>query len=422
MTTLAVRGGPPVRDRAWPDWPVSDEATEKAVIDCLRSGRWALSWRSDGTSSLERRFAQAWARYNDIPYAVSVDHGSSALVLALEALDIGPGDEVVVPTMTWVAPATAVLRVGALPVLADVDGATGCITPDTLRATLSDRTRAVIVVHLNCTVADIDGIVAIARAAGIEVIEDCAQAHGAQWRGLPVGGFGAVGAFSFQNGKVLTSGEGGAAITSDERRYDRLQQLRADSRRYPDEPVRAGDEELVKGGTAMGSNYCMPELCAAVLLDRLPHLDDEHDRRERTARELEAAFADLGSFAPIPLPTAATKRSIFRYGIRFEPGTFGDAPVDRVAEALTAELGLPVFPPDAPLHRSVLFRPETKRRFAAAWSERGRLRSMDRDFAGTERFTESTLLVHHAALLSGSTEATDIATALDKVRRSHHQL
>lgn len=422
MTRLAVRGGTPVRDRAWTRWPVSDEATERAVVDCLRSGRWAISWRSDGTSSLERRFAQAWARYNDVPYCVSVDHGSSAVLLALEALDIGPGDEVVVPTMTWVAPATAVLRVGALPVLADVDGDTGCITPETLRAALSHRTRAVVVVHLNCTVADIDGILAIASAAGVEVIEDCAQAHGAEWRGRPVGGFGAVGAFSFQNGKVLTAGEGGGVVTSDESRYVRLQQLRADSRRYPDEPVIAGQEELVKEGTAMGANYCMPELCAAVLLDRLPRLDEEHDLRERNARELETALEDLGSFSSIPLPMAATKRSIFRYGIRFEPGTFGATPVRRVAEALAAELSLPLYPPDAPLHRSVLFRPETKRRFAAVWSESGRRRSMDRDFAGAKRFSESTLLFHHAALLGGSNEVADIVAALDKVRGSHSQL
>jgi dTDP-4-amino-4,6-dideoxygalactose transaminase len=422
MTKLALRGGTPVRDRAWPDWPVSDEGTEGAVIDCLRSGRWALSWRSDGTSSLERRFAEAWARYNDVPFCVSVDHGSSALLIALEALDIGPGDEVVVPTMTWVAPATAVLRVGALPVLADVDGDTGCITPETLRAALSHRTRAVVVVHLGCTVADIEGILAVASAAGVEVIEDCAQAHGAEWRGRAVGGFGAVGAFSFQNGKVLAAGEGGAVVTSDENRYLRLQQLRADSRRYPDEPVVAGEEELVKEGTVMGANYCMPELCAAVLLDRLPRLNEEHDRRERTAGELETALEDLGPFSSIPLPAAATKRSIFRYGIRFEPGTFGTAPVRRVAEALSAELSMPLYPPDPPLHRSVLFRPETKRRFAVVWSENGRRRSVHRDYAGAERFGESTLLFHHAALLGGSDDVADIVAALDKVRGFHSQL
>ncbi len=422
MKNLAVGGGKPVRDRSWPDWPRFDEATESAVVGCLRSGRWAVSWRSDGTSSLERRFAEAWAGYNNVPYCVSVDHGSSAILVALEALDIGPGDEVIVPTMTWVAPAAAVLRVGALPVLADVDRETGCLTPETLAAAMSHRTRAIIVVHLGCTLADIDGILEVARAAGVEVIEDCAQAHGAQWRGRTVGTFGAAGTFSFQNGKVLASGEGGAVITSDPCLYNRLQQLRADSRRYPDRPVVAGQEELVKQGTVMGANYCMAELCAAVLLDRLPRLDEEHDLRERNATQLEAAFHDLGAFSAIPLPAAATKRSIFRYGIRFRPGTFGAAPIARVAEALTAELGLVIFPHDSPLHRSVLFRPETKRRFAVAWSEEGRRRSIGRDFSGAEDFLKSTLLLHHSALLCGSDDVTDIVAALDKVRRSHCEL
>jgi dTDP-4-amino-4,6-dideoxygalactose transaminase len=324
--------------------------------------------------------------------------------------------------MTWVAPATAVLRAGALPVLADVDSQTGCITPEALRAALSPRTRAVIVVHLGCTVADIEGIVAVANAVGVHVIEDCAQAHGAEWRGRRVGCFGAAGAFSFQNGKVLAAGEGGAVITSDEKLYSRLQQLRADSRRYPDAPVVAGQEELVREGTIMGANYCMPELSAAILLDRLPRLDDEHERRERTALEIESAIRGLGSFSATPRPLGVTKRSIFRYGLRFEPETFGGAPIARVAEALTAELGLRIHPPDPPLHRSLLFRPETKRRFAAIWSEEGRRRSMDRDFAGAERFCATTLQFHHGALLGGPDDAGDIAAALHKVQRWHSEL
>ena len=423
MSTLALHGGPPVRqDRPWPGWPQYDDATERELLAALHSRRWAISWPSDGTWARERRFAAEFARYNDVPYCVSVDHGSSALVVALEALDAGPGDEVIVPAMTWVAPASVVLRVGALPVLADVDPRTGCITAEAVRDALSPKTRAVIAVHLAASVADLDGILAVTAEAGLPLIEDCAQAHGAQWRGRAVGTFGAIGTFSFQNGKVLTGGEGGAVITSDERLYRLAQQLRADSRRYPDQDVPAGQMDLVEDGEVMGGNYCMPELSAALLLDQLPRLDAQHQHREKVARELESGLAGLGGFGPIPMPEQATRRSIYEYGIQFRPGTFGPAPAARVAEALSAELGLNWWPPDAPLYDSKLMHPHTKRRFAAAWTADGRRRAFERDFRGCRQYAETTLLCHHSALLGDTSDADDIVSALEKIRACREEL
>lgn len=423
MSRLAVVGGPPVRaDRDWPAWPQYDEDTEHAVVDAVRARRWTISWPGDGNRSRERRFAEEWAHYTEVPYAVSVDHGSSALVVALEALDVGPGDEVIVPSMTWVAPATAALRVGALPVLADVDPRTGCLTAESVAARLSDRTKAVIVVHLACTVADLDGLLAVTAAAGVPLVEDCAQAHGARWRGRPVGGHGAVGAFSFQVGKVLAAGEGGAVVTSDRGVYERIQQLRADSRRYPDADAAVGEMELVEAGEVMGTNYCMSELSAALLLDQLGRLDEQHRRREKVAGELERGLAELGGFGPVPLPEQADRRSVYEYGIRFERGTFGSAPASRVAEALTAELGITWYPPDPPLHRSLLMRPHTKRRFAAAWTEEGRERAFGDGFPGAEEYAETTVLVHHRALLGDAADAEDVVHALDKIRRQSDQL
>jgi len=424
VSSLAIDGGDPVRQgRAWPAWPRYDEATEQAVVEAIRARRWAVSWPSTGTRSRERQFAEAFARYNEVPYCVSVDHGSSAVLVALEALDVGAGDEVVVPAMTWVAPATAVLRAGALPVLADVDPETGCVTAETIRAALSERTRAIVVVHLGCTVANLDAILALAAEVGVKVVEDCAQAHGARWRGKPVGTHGAVGAFSFQAGKVLAAGEGGAVITSDPEVYRRAQQLRADSRRYPDTDAAPGEMELIEQGDVFGANYCMSELAAAVLLDQLPRLDPDHERREEVAQELERGLAELGGgFGPIPLPPQADKRSVYEYGIRFDPSAFGDAPASRVGAALSAELGIGWFPPDDPLHRSLMLRPETKRRYAAIWTEEGRRRAIDRSFEGCERYCETTLLCHHRVLLGDGTDARDIVRALDKVRTEHEAL
>jgi dTDP-4-amino-4,6-dideoxygalactose transaminase len=417
MSELALLGGPTARTpRPWPRWPQYDERTEASVLAALHSRRWAVSWPSTGRPSREREFAAEFAAYNGVPYAVSVDHGSSALVTALEALDVGPGDEVVVPVMTWVAPVTAVLRVGALPVVVDCDPETGCITAEHIRAALSPRTKAVIVVHLACTLADLDAITALVEETGIQLIEDCAQAHGAEWKGRKVGTFGRLGCFSFQVGKVLASGEGGAVITSDPALYRRAQQLRADSRLYVDGDVPEGGLELDEVGEVMGQNYCLSEIAAGLLLDQLPRLDAQHAHRAKMAAELESGLAALGGLGPIPQPDGATKRSVYEYGIRFAPGTFGTAPVGRVADAVGAELGMALWPPDLPLHRSVMLHPHTKKRFSQIWTAEGRERALGRDYPGAEAYRESTLIFHHQALLGDSSDMADMVAAVAKVR------
>ncbi|MVU78555.1 aminotransferase class I/II-fold pyridoxal phosphate-dependent enzyme [Nocardia sp. ET3-3] len=414
---LAIHGGTPVRGpRPWPVWPQYDARTETELLAALRSSRWSVSWYSPrGEKSRERLFAEAFARYHDAAYGVSVDHGSGALVIALEALGIGPGDEVIVPAMTWVAPATAVLRVGALPVLVDVDPDTGCLTAEHLRAAVSTRTKAVIVVHLACTTADLDALVAATRSAGLALIEDCSQSHGARWAGRTVGTFGDIGVFSLGAAKSLAAGEAGAAITDDPDLYQRMLMLRADSRGYTPEAPGVGEYELVEHGTVMGANYCMSELTAAVLLEQLTRLDDQHTLRETRAKELEAALPDIPGLAPIPVPAPVDRRAIYEYGIRFTPGTFGTATVDQVAAALTAELGTRIYPPRVPLHRSVLLRPHTKPRFAHWWTQAAD-RAAGRPFTGADHYREHTLLMHHSVLLGDRADVEDILTALDKVR------
>ncbi|GHH84737.1 DegT/DnrJ/EryC1/StrS family aminotransferase [Streptomyces capitiformicae] len=424
MERLAIRGGQPVRAQgAWPVWPQFDEGTRAALLDAVESSRWTVSWPSRlGRPALERTFAEQFARYHGVPHCVAVDHGSSALVVALEALDIGPGDEVVVPAVTWVATASAVLRVGALPVIADVDPETGCLSPDTVRAALSPRTRAVIAVHLACTVADIDGLLQLTEARGIGLIEDCAQAHGALWRGRPVGTFGALGTFSFQQGKVLSGGEGGAVITSDEKLYRRAQELRADSRTYAPVHVAPGEMEIVQSGTVIGANYCLSDLHSAILIDQLPRLDAQHEHRAAMAERLLASLAKLGDFTGIPVPPECDRRSVYKFGVRFRPGTFGSASVAEVAQALSAELDRAVYPADDPLYRNVLFRPETKARFSGIWTESGRRQAVERPYPGAETYHATTLLFHHSALLADQGAMDDIAEAFAKVQRLTDQL
>ncbi|BEK88324.1 DegT/DnrJ/EryC1/StrS family aminotransferase [Nocardia seriolae] len=215
--------------------------------------------------------------------------------------------------------------------------------------------------------------------------------------------------------KSLAAGEAGAAVTDNHAHYERMLMLRADSRGYtPDAPA-PGDYELVEHGTVMGANYCMSELTAAVLLDQLPRLDDQHALRAARAKELEAGLPDLPGLSAVPVPAAVDRRAIYEYGIQFTPGTFGTATVDQVAAALTAELGTKIYPPRLPLHRSPLLRPHTKPRFAQRWTEAVE-RACGRPCPGADHYRDHTLLMHHSVLLGDRTDVEDLLAALDKVR------
>ena len=408
-TELALTGGPSVRGGApWPAWPRYDDATVAALESALRAQRWTVSWPGDGRPSLEREFGRRFAEYIGGDHAVAVDHGSSALVVALELLDIGPGDEVIVPSITWVATASAVLRVGALPVLADVDPHSGCIDPASVEARIGPSTRAVICVHLACTIADLDRLVDLAERTNIHLVEDVAQAHGGTWRGRRLGAWGAVGAFSFQSGNVVVGSHPA---------WERGQQLRADSRTYTN--PEAGAMELVPRGDVIGANRTMSEFHAAILLDRLPHLDAENEYRERQVGGLMSALAADAPWLSVVNPTdKRAQRSVYELALRVDSEVIEQVPVAALADALTAELERPVYPPDEPLFESTLFRPETLGRYRAAWSEYGLSRSFDGPFPGARTYAASTLLIHHSALLGCDQEAQDIAAAAAKVRQA----
>jgi dTDP-4-amino-4,6-dideoxygalactose transaminase len=171
-------------------------------------------------------FERRWAAYCGAAYGVGVANGTDALELTLQGLGVGAGDEVVVPANTFVATAAAVVRAGATPVFADVSADTLLLTPELLEAAVTPRTRAVMVVHLYGNMPDMDGLCAVAARAGIHLVEDAAQAHGAQWRGRPAGSFGIAGCFSFYPGKNLGAfGDAGAVVTSDARLADRVRSL-----------------------------------------------------------------------------------------------------------------------------------------------------------------------------------------------------
>ncbi len=420
MPALAVSGGSPVTTDPWPRWPVVDEATEIAVARAVRTGRWSLTGAYNGDQPYERRFAARFADLVGVPYCVSTDHGSSALTLALQALGIGAGDEVVVPVLTWVATASAVLAVNAVPVFADVDPGTGCLSVASLQSALTERTRAILPVHLHCRMADVDALGALARDRGLALVEDCAQAHGARWSGAVAGSFGDAGAFSMQQGKVLTCGEGGAVTTSDAGCYDRLQQLRADSRRYPEHEPALGHPYLVDVGEVMGTNLCLGELQAALLLDQLDRLEAQLDTRAAAADVLDESLGGLDGLAPLERDPRLERPSVFEYAVRRAPEAFAGAPTEVVCRALEAELGVRVMQTDRPLHQNILYRPENSPRWREA---AGRARpAPGTRFPEAEALYDELVLLPHRVLLADPGRMEQVVEAFAKVAKHADEL
>ncbi len=326
---LAIDGGPAVRKLPLPGpYPgalLMGREEEKAVLEVLRSKSLFRYYGPDvlgKSTEFERRFA---ARIGS-RHALAVNSGTSALKCALHAVGVGPGDEVLVPSFSYVATADVVLSLGARPVFVEIDESM-TLDPNDLRRKLSAGTgvkpRAICVVHLFGVAADMDPILAIAREHGIPVIEDCAQSCGAMYRGNTVGHLGAMGIFSFQLNKVMTAGEGGALVTDDPTLYDRAIRLH-------DHGNHRGDESA--GSPCIGEGLRINELSAAILLAQLGRLDDILSRLRGAKRFLVERLADVPGLeltrSPDPEGDGGVSLTFF---------TSSAEKTSRVVEALNAE-------------------------------------------------------------------------------------
>ncbi|GAB3930547.1 hypothetical protein GCM10029976_032690 [Kribbella albertanoniae] len=417
---LAVLGGRPVRDTAWPLWPRATETAGRALAEVLGSGRWTVSGPYQGTESVEQRFAKAYASYTGTAYCTPTTAGTTALTIALQALGIGPGDEVLVPGLTWVACASAVLFAGATPVLVDCDPRTLAISADAARAACTPRTAAIMVVHPFCNLADLDAFVALSAEKGLPLIEDSAQAHGARWRDRPVGSYGVVGCFSMQQSKLLTAGEGGAVVTNDAELHSKLEQLRLDGRRYGPAPI-PGRLELVEVGAVQGRNFCLTEFQAALLLDGLVRLDAENEERARTVKVLVDALRGVPGLSLLAHDDPrVTRRTYYNAVLRFDLAEFGGSSIDAIASALSTELGAQTSPVYIPLNRHPLLRADLADSRLRTQATVDAISSARLPVAEEARRTCLTL--PHPLLLAGADGVADIVAALGKLRGHAHEL
>jgi dTDP-4-amino-4,6-dideoxygalactose transaminase len=346
MSTLAIHGGSRAAAALRvPEWPQLTAGDRQAVIEVLDSRQWGRLY----SNSRAEQFERAFAAYHDANHGIAVSNGTVAIELALLAAGIRPGDEVLVPSLTFIATASAVVRVGAIPIFVDMEPGAGSLSPVGVEAAIGERTRAIVAVHYGGYPADLDAIGALARHHGLVLIEDCAHAQGTTWRGRKAGSIGHMGTFSFQQSKALSSGEGGIVITNDAALAERATLLHDIGRVRG----RSGAEHWV-----CASDYRIGEFQAALLLSSLGRLQSEVERREANATFLREELQQVGGLMPLRADERITQRGFYFLVLRYDAEAFAGAPRDRFVQALRAE-GVPCgIGYDMPVHAQPAFRRE----------------------------------------------------------------
>jgi dTDP-4-amino-4,6-dideoxygalactose transaminase len=360
MPKLALRGGTPVINRPLgKPWPIFGDLERQYLMEVLESGIWWRGGYTDSNVELSKvaRFEHAFAAYQDAKYGIAVTNGTQALECALKAVGIQPGDEVIVPAATFVATATAVILVNAIPIIVDIDPATYQISPAAIEAAITEHTAGIIPVHYGGYPCDMEAIKAIAARHGLFVIEDCAHAHGTIYQGRKLGARGDLGAFSLQMGKTLTCGEGGIVLTNDDKLAEKAFSYHHIGR-VPGRPFY--EFHLV------ASNLRMTEWQAAVALAQLSRLDEQAATRDANARYFEEGLRAIEGVAPIERVPGLERWNFYFYHWRFIKDEWPpEVTRDRFLEALRAE-GVPCHLGHLqPIYQNPLF---TERHFGpVAW-------------------------------------------------------
>jgi dTDP-4-amino-4,6-dideoxygalactose transaminase len=402
----ALLGGKPVRAEQFPGWPVVEKNDETQWMEVLRSKEW---YRRGGHYVDD--FERTWAEKLGAKQCVATNGGTTALWAALNALEIGPKDEVIVPPYTFIATINVVLLQHALPVFVDSDRKTSQIDADKIEAAITPRTRAILPVHLGGAAANMDRVMEVARKHKLYVVEDACQSHLAEWRGKKVGTLGDLGCFSFQASKNLNCGEGGALVTNNEEWGARAEAFHNNGNTLRLDPN--GQQRDMHG-----CNLRMTEFQGALLLSQLARLDEQARTREQNAQYLSKLLDEIGGIEPARMYEGCTRNAYHLYMFRYDPQGFDGLPRAQFLKALNAE-GIPCSGGYRPLNQD----PFLKNTFAtrafqaiyspqelAAWHERNHLPEND-------KLCEEALWLGQNRLLGPKQDMEQVAAAIRKIQR-----
>ncbi|MGI6544808.1 MAG: DegT/DnrJ/EryC1/StrS family aminotransferase [Limnochordia bacterium] len=406
MNALAINGGRPIRTKPFPKWPIHDARDVAAVTAVLESGEW---WFGEKVAEFQRRFAA----FHEAKYGVAVANGSVAIEVALKAAGVQPGDEVIVPPLTFVATATAVLNIGAIPVFADIEPQSLGLDPAEAAKVIGPRTKVILPVHLGGVAPNMDDILALAREHGLVVVEDAAQAHGSEWRGKRVGALGTAGTFSFQQSKNLTAGEGGIVLTNNPEVHELA---------YAYHNVGRKLQSAFYEHAVLGTNYRMTEMQAALLLVQMERMEEQMKRRDDNVHYLFDQVRQIEGLQPVAGSDGCTRCSWFVVRILFDPAVYSGITKPRFCAALRAE-GIPANESyTTPLYALDVFK-NIRETAPLAYEAGGR--RLDYSTVRcpvAEKLGATYISFHHSAFLGDRSDMDDIAAALRKVYEHRHEL
>ncbi|MCU0251425.1 MAG: DegT/DnrJ/EryC1/StrS family aminotransferase [Vicinamibacterales bacterium] len=401
----ALLGGTAVHTGGWPQWPEWRQSWESSILQVLRSGRWYR-----GTGEQVQQFETAYAKLLGARRCLATASGTTALIVGMHALDVDAGDEVIVSPFTFIASYNAVLINKALPVLADTDPATLTIDPASIESRITDRTRAIMPVHIYGMPCDMDPILAIAAKHRLPVIEDACQAWLADYKGRMCGTIGELGCFSFQNSKHLPSGEGGAITGGSDDLIDRCGSFHDCGRPY-------GGFKGARPNFTRGGNFRMQHVQAAMLVQQLDKLVQDTARRRENADRLAASLKEIPGIEPPRLPD--NSRAVWHlYPFRYDAEKFQGLPRDRFIRAMRAE-GIPCSTGyqeqyfDGLLDEAINSR-GYKRLFSAARLKA--YRDSFQELQGNRQVCETTVAMTQNLLLAGAADIDHIGAAIRKIQ------
>lgn len=409
MGKLAINGGEALHTTGWPGWPPKDPGYLEKLQAVLDSGVWGVG--GDMNAALGTEFKKVC----DCEYLVPNTSGSVALEIALRALQVGAGDEVIVPPYTFIATATSVISCNAIPIFADIKPDTLCLDPEAVEAAITPQTKAVIAVHIGGMPADMAALQAVCDQHGLKLVEDCAQAHGAEYRGRKVGAIGDAGGFSFQSSKNITSGEGGITTTNDREVYARAWSY-MNVGRVPD------------GGwydhRVMGVNFRLTEFQAALILRGIETWPAQAALRDRNAAHLRARLEGIDGVQAQAFSPGAERCAYHLFIFRYDRTAFGGVSRDKFIAALGAE-GIPVGRGYNPLYREGLFQQgwdPTRCPFACK-DYHGHVDYNETFCPVTEHICEDgSFWMGQSPLLATTQDMDDIADAILKIRDNIDEL
>lgn len=402
----AKLGGKAVRTAAFTAWPIIDDTEEKALLEVLRSKKW---FRGNGQTV--DRFESEYAKLMGAKHCIATSNGTSAVYASLAALDVGPGDEVIIPPYTFVATLNAVLLNHALPVFVDSDPDTFQIDAKKIEAAISDRTTAIMPVHLGGNVSEMDAIMKLANPRKIPVVEDACQAHLAEWRGKKVGNNGATGCFSFQASKNINSGEGGALLTNDDELAEKLFAFQNNCRAR-----KTASFNFTYRGTR-GANLRLTEFQAALLLAQMARVEKQADSRSENGQYLAKQLSEIPGILPAKQYAGCTRNAFHLFMFRYQADKFVGLSRAKFIAALQAE-GIPCSGGYSPLNTESFIKESLKSRAyqrmypaetLANWAERTRCPANDKLCEEAVWFTQT-------MLLGARSDMDDIVAAVRKIQ------